>query len=55
MRPKVESEARLTGESTSATLMSGDGSLTWYQVVGIEFVLFAAILVPLIYGALLAR
>jgi hypothetical protein len=35
--------------------VSPDGSLAWYMVVGIEFVLFAAILVPVICGALLAR
>jgi hypothetical protein len=42
-------------EVTPVTLMSGEGSLAWYKVVGIEFVLFAGILVPLIYGALRAR
>jgi len=29
--------------------------LEWYKVVGIEFVLFAAIVVPLVYGALMGR
>jgi hypothetical protein len=32
-----------------------DGSLAWYKVVGIEFFLFAAILAPVVCGALLAR
>lgn len=32
-----------------------DGSVAWYMVVGIELFLFAAILVPVICGALLAR
>ncbi len=32
-----------------------DGSLAWYMVVGIELVLFAGILAPVICGALLAR
>lgn len=50
-----EIEGRVGGEVTTASLMSGDGSLPWYKVVGIEFVLFVGILVPLIYGALLAR
>jgi hypothetical protein len=42
-------------EAGQAGLMSDDGSLAWYKVVGIEFVLFAGIVVPLICGALLAR
>ena len=32
-----------------------DRPLEWYKVVGIELVLFVGILVPLVYGALLAR
>lgn len=43
------------GEVTPVTLVAGDESLPWYKVVGIEFVLFVGILVPLICGALLAR
>ena len=35
--------------------MSTDSSLAWYKVVGIEFFLFAAILAPVVCGALLAR
>lgn len=50
-----EIEGSVTGEVRPVSLMSGDGSLPWYKVVGIEFVLFVGILVPLIYGALLAR
>lgn len=53
MDGKIESS--IAGNVTPVTLMSGDGSLPWYKVVGIEFVLFVGILVPLIYGALLAR
>ena len=32
-----------------------DRPLEWYKVVGIELVLFVGTLVPLVYGALLAR
>jgi hypothetical protein len=32
-----------------------DGSLAWYMVVGIELFLLAAILVPVVCGALFAR
>jgi hypothetical protein len=35
--------------------VSSDGSLAWYMVLGIELFLFAAILAPVICGALLAR
>jgi hypothetical protein len=45
----------ITLEATQASLSSRDGALAWYKVVGIEFVLFAGIVVPLICGALLAR
>ena len=38
-----------------AARMSSDGSFAWYMVVGIELFLFAAILAPVICGALLAR
>jgi len=55
MRHSVERDTPKAVESASVTLMSGDGSVAWYQVVGIEFVLFAGIVVPLICGALLAR
>ena len=55
MSLKVESDTLRAAESASLGLMSGDGSVAWYQVVGIEFVLFAGIVVPLICGALLAR
>jgi hypothetical protein len=34
---------------------SPEGSVAWYMVVGIEFFLFAAIVAPVICGALLAR
>lgn len=50
-----EIKGSAAGEVTSVSSMFGDGSLPWYKVVGIEFVLFVGILVPLIYGALLAR
>ncbi|HEV2423440.1 MAG TPA: hypothetical protein VGZ29_01285 [Terriglobia bacterium] len=50
-----EIEGSGTGQVRPVSLMSGDGSLPWYKVVGIEFVFFAAILVSLICGALLAR
>jgi len=55
MRLNVERHTPKAVESASVGSMSGDGSVAWYQVVGIEFVLFAGILVPLIFGALLAR
>ncbi len=49
-------ESNLTaGELMPPRLRPEDGSLAWYQVVGIEFILFAAIVVPLLCGALLAR
>lgn len=32
-----------------------DRPLEWYKVVGIELLLFVGTLVPLVYGALLAR
>ena len=51
----VERDRPEAGKSASVSLMSGDGSVAWYQVVGIEFVLFAGIVVPLLCGALLAR
>jgi len=35
--------------------ISPDGSVAWYMVVGIEIFLFAAIVAPVICGALLAR
>ena len=38
-----------------AAPIGSDGSLAWYKVVGIEFFLFAAILAPVVCGALLAR
>jgi len=50
-----EMESSTAGKIAPVTLLAGDGSLPWYKVVGIEFVLFVGILVPLIYGALLAR
>jgi len=55
MSLKVEPHTPTAVESASGGLISGDGAVAWYQVVGIEFVLFAGILVPLIFGALLAR
>ena len=55
MKLKVERDTPKVAESTSVALLSGDDSVTWYQIVGIEFVLFAGIVVPLLCGALLAR
>jgi hypothetical protein len=40
--------------ATSEGVLS-DRPLEWYKVVGIELVLFVGTLVPLVYGALLAR
>jgi hypothetical protein len=44
-----------SGNELSSARMGPDGSVAWYMVVGIEFFLFAAILAPVICGALLAR
>jgi hypothetical protein len=44
-----------SGNELSSARISSDGSVAWYMVVGIEFFLFAAILAPVICGALLAR
>jgi hypothetical protein len=44
-----------SGNELSSARISPDGSVAWYMVVGIEFFLFAAILAPVICGALLAR
>jgi len=44
-----------TRDGLQSARINPDGSLAWYMVVGIEFFLFAAILAPLICGALLAR
>lgn len=55
MNRRIVRSAAPTREVTSAVLTAEDGSLDWYKVVGIEFVLFAGIVLPLICGALLAR
>jgi hypothetical protein len=52
---RLESNSLRATESASVGLVSGDRPVAWYQVVGIEFLLFAGIVVPLICGALLAR
>lgn len=43
------------GRGAAVCALPDDGSLAWYKVVGIEFVLFAGIVVTLICGALIAR
>lgn len=54
MNGGLEASGR-TREVVRADALFEDSSLVWYKVVGIEFLLFAGILVPLICGALLAR
>ena len=42
-------------EPTTSEGVLSDRPLEWYTVVGIELLLFVGTLVPLVYGALLAR
>jgi hypothetical protein len=51
---RLEDSSR-SGNGIQSARMSPDGSLAWYMVVGIELFLLAAILAPVICGALLAR
>ena len=48
-------DSTITCDGIRSARMGSDGSLAWYKVVGIEFFLFAAILAPVVCGALLAR
>jgi hypothetical protein len=53
----VQSELALEENShfASADAVGGDGSLAWYQVVGIELGLLGTIVAPLLCCVLLAR
>lgn len=55
MDRKLEGVAAVHGEVTPAAVWADESALAWYKVVGIELILFAGIVVPLICGALLAR
>lgn len=55
MDRKLEGATAIRGEVAPAAVWADENALAWYKVVGIELVLFAGIVVPLICGALLAR
>ena len=54
MSPEWLEPGRGFGAGASDAVMT-DRPLEWYKVVGIELVLFVGIMVPLVYGALVAR